>query len=194
MVEKIVISLVDQMKEERMIDLSESDNYEYALLTMIESFLTVTTTLVLGIICKQFIHTICFLVVFFTLRKRTGGYHAKKFWQCYLATVLTYFVVMKIAVPISWNLTVMCMLLGCSIIYIELIGTVNHPNVDMDIYEFRESKRTARILALSEGGIILMLIIMGFDILYVSYMSIAIILCAMLMCLAKIIKQEVKVK
>lgn len=194
MVEKIVIDLVDQMKEERMIDLSESDNYEYALLTMIESFLTVTTMLVLGIICKQFVPTICFLLFFFSLRKRTGGYHAKKFWQCYLATVLTYFVVMKIAVPLSGNLTVMCILLGCSIIFIELIGTVNHPNVDMDIYEFRESRRAARILALLEGGIILMLIIMEFDILYVSYMSIAIILCAMLMCLAKIIKQEVKVK
>ena len=194
MVEKIVIDLVNQMKEEQIIDLSEGDNYEYALLTMIESFLTIITMLILGLICKQFVHTACFLVFFFSLRKRTGGYHAEKFWQCYLATVLTYFVVMRIAAPLSGSPIAMCILLGCSIIFIELIGTVNHPNVDMDIYEFRESQRAARTLVLLEGGIILMLIIMGFDILYVSYMSIAIILCAMLMCFAKIIKQEVKVK
>lgn len=150
--------------------------------------------LVLGLICKQFVPTICFLVFFFSLRKRTGGYYAKKFWQCYLTTVLTYFMVLRVAAPLSRNPMAMYMLLGCSIILIELIGTVNHPNVDMDIYELRESKRAARTLVLLEGGMILILIIMGFDILYVSYMSIAIILCAMLMCLAKIIKQEVKVK
>lgn len=194
MIEKIAAGLVEQMKEEQIIDWSEGDHYEYALITMIESFLTVTTMLILGLICKRLFHTICFIVFFFSLRKRTGGYHAEKFWQCYLATVLTYFGVMKIAVPLSRNPIIMYSLLGCSIIFIELIGTVNHPNVDMDIYEFRESGRAARALALLEGCIILMLIIMGFDILYVSYMSIAVILCAMLMCFAKIIKQEVKVK
>lgn len=50
---------------------------------------------------------------------------------------------------------------------------------NMDIYELRESKKAARTLVLLEGGIILILIIMGCDILYVSYMSIAIILCAL---------------
>jgi accessory gene regulator B len=194
MVEKTVMDLVNQMKEEQIIDLSEGDNYEYALLTIIESFLTTTTILVWGLIYKQFVPTICFLVFFFSLRRRTGGYHAKKFWQCYLATVLTYFMVLRVAAPLSRNPITMYILLGCSIILIELIGTVNHPNVDMDIYELRESQRAARIMVLLEGGIILILIIMGFDMLYVSYMSIAIILCAMLMVFAKIIKQEVKVK
>lgn len=194
MIEKIVLNLVEQMKEEQMIDLSECDNYEYALLTIIETFLTTTTMLVLGLICKQLVPTICFLIFFFSLRKRTGGYHAKKFWQCYLATVITYFMVLRVATLLSKSPIVMYILLGCSIIFIELIGTVNHPNVDMDIYELRESQRSARALVLLESTIILMLIIMGFDMLYVSYMSTAIILCAMLMCFAKIIKQEVKVK
>lgn len=194
MIEKIVLDLVNQMKEEQIINLSEGDNYEYALLTMIESFLTITTMLLLGLICKQFVHTVCFLIVFFSLRKRTGGYHANKFWQCYLTTILTYILVMKVATLLSQKPIVMYVLLGCSIILIELIGTVNHPNVDMDVYELRESQRAARTLVLLEGSIIIMLIIMGFDMLYVSYMSIAIILCAMLMCFAKIIKQEVKVK
>lgn len=194
MVEKIVTKIVNQMKEEQIIDLSKSDNYEYALLTMIESFLTITTMLVLGLICKQFVPTICFLIFFLSLRKRTGGYHAPQFWQCYLATVLTYLVVIRVAALFSKYPTSMYILLGCSIVLIELIGTVNHPNVDMDIYEFKESQRAARTLVLLEGGIILMLIMIGFDILYVSYMSIAIVLCAMLMCFAKIIKQEVKVK
>ena len=189
-----MLNLVEQMKEEQMIDLSECDNYEYALLTIIETFLTTTTMLVLGLICKQLVPTICFLIFFFSLRKRTGGYHAKKFWQCYLATVITYFMVLRVATLLSKSPIVMYILLGCSIIFIELIGTVNHPNVDMDIYELRESQRSARALVLLESTIILMLIIMGFDMLYVSYMSTAIILCAMLMCFAKIIKQEVKVK
>lgn len=194
MVEKIVIRLVNQMKEERIINISESDNYEYALLTMIESFLTIMTMLILGLICKQFIPTVCFLIFFFSLRKRTGGYHSKKFWQCYLATVLTYLGVLEAAPLLSQNPNIMYILLACSIILIELIGTVNHPNMDMDIYELRESQKAARMLVLLDGCIILMLVIVGIDVLYVSYMSIAVILCALLMCLAKILKQEVKVE
>ena len=42
--------------------------------------------------------------------------------------------------------------------------------------------------------IIAVLVYLKADILYIGYMSVAVILCAILMCLARIIKQEVRVK
>lgn len=194
MIESLVQSLVRQMKKENIINASDGEKYEYALLTIIESSLTTATMILLGFMCKQLFQTICFLIFFYSLRKRTGGYHAKKFWLCYMSTVLTFFLVLRVTILLSRNPQIMYMLLGCSIVFIELIGTVNHPNVDMDIYELRESQKAARILVLLESGIILMLTILEFDMLYVSYMSFAIILCAILMCFAKIVKQEVKIK
>ena len=74
------------------------------------------------------------------------------------------------------------------------MGTINHPNMDMSKSELRESKKAARLLILIEVMIIAVLVYLKADLLYIGYMSVAIILCAFLMCLAKIIKQEVRVK
>ena len=74
------------------------------------------------------------------------------------------------------------------------MGTINHPNMDMDKNELRGSKKAARLLVLMEVMIIAALVYLKANTLYIGYMSMAIILCAFLMCLARIIKQEVKVK
>ena len=75
-----------------------------------------------------------------------------------------------------------------------IMGTINHPNMDMSKGELQESKKAARLLVLMEVMILVALVYLKADILYIGYMSAAIILCAFLMCLAKIIKQEVCVK
>lgn len=192
MVDKIVIKMVNLLQDDDLICPSDSEYYKYALITMIEGGITVSTILLLGFICRQIIPTVCFLVFFLSLRKRTGGFHADKFWQCYLGTIATYIVIVAIADILSDKPAVMYVLLLCSVLGIEVIGTVNHPNMDMDAFELREAKKAARTIALLEFMVIVMLIWLGVSGLYVSYMSLAIILCAALLCLAKIIKQEVK--
>ena len=79
-----------------------------------------------------------------------------------------------------------------SIILICLIGTVNHPNLDMDHYELRQSNKSARILLCLESSVIIAADSLGICKVWICYMAIAIILCAFLLCLAKILKQEVQ--
>lgn len=81
-----------------------------------------------------------------------------------------------------------------AIILICTIGAINHPNIEMNKSELQESKKAARLLVLMEVAIISILVYLDADLLYIGYMSVAIILCAFLMCLAKFIKQEVHVK
>lgn len=74
------------------------------------------------------------------------------------------------------------------------MGTINHPNIDISKSELQESKKAARLVVIMEVMIIVVLAYLKANILYIGYMSVAVILCALLMCLAKIIKQEVYVK
>lgn len=194
MVEEIVLNLVNQMEEKKMIEEGSREYYEYALIIMAERVLAVGTMLILGIIFKQFLPTVAFLIFFLSLRKRTGGYHADKFWQCYLLTIMSYIGVVQVASVLSEKCHIMYALLLLAVFVVEVIGTVNHPNIDFDENELREAKKAARLLVLIETGIIAVFAVFKMNQLYVSYMSIAIILCSSLMCLAKIIKQEVKVK
>ena len=194
MVEKMVLSLVTQMEDREIIEKSSRDYYEYALIILTEHFIAVGTMLMVGIFFEQFIPTVIFLIFFLSLRKRTGGYHADKFWQCYLATIITYIGIIQLAPVLSEKTFIMYSMLFIAVLVIEIIGTVNHPNVDMDKSEFQENQKSARLLVLIETAVIILLVIMGIDQLYVGYMSIAIILCSFLMCLARLLKQEVKVK
>ena len=188
MVEKIVMQLVTQMEERKIIEKSSRDYYEYVLITLAEHIIAVGTMLIIGMLFNQFIATIIFLVFFLSLRKRTGGYHADKFWQCY------YIGIIQVAAILSEKSYIMCVTLFFAVLIIEIIGTVNHPNIDMDKDELQENKKSARLLVLMEAAVIILLDILGMNQLYVSYMSIAIILCSLLMCVAKLLKQEVKVR
>lgn len=194
MIEKMVLNLVSQMETKKMIDRADREQYEYALVTMIERTITVGTMLLIGLVFNQFIPTICFLVFFLSLRKRTGGYHAEKFWQCYLMTVIIYIAIIQVAAVLSENLFTVYVMLSFAVLVIGAIGTVNHPNMDMDKDELLESKKAARLCVLMEVLVIVALIALKINDLYVSYMSLAVILCASLLCVAKVVKQEVKVR
>lgn len=192
MIEKLVLNLVNQMETKKMIDKADSEHYEYALITMTEYIIMVVTMLLIGAFFHQLIPTICFLVFFLSLRKRTGGYHADKFWQCYLVTVIIYVAIIQVAAVLSENPIAVYVLLSIATLVIGTIGTVNHPNMDMDKDELRESKKAARLCVLMEVSAIAALIALNFNVLYVSYMSLAVILCASLLCVAKVMRQEVK--
>lgn len=194
MIEKMVSKLVNQMEMEKIISKSSCEYYEYALIGMVEHVITVGSMLLLGLIFRQFLPTICFIMFFLFLRKRTGGFHADKFWQCYLETVIFYIAIMQIVPILCRDQAVMYAMLFLAIVLICIMGTINHPNMDMSKSELQESKKAARLAVLLEVMIIAVLVYLKADILYICYMSVAVILCAFLMCLAKIIKQEVCVK
>lgn len=194
MIEKMVLNLVSQMETKKMINEADSEHYKYALITMTEHTITVGTMLLIGLVFHQLMPTICFMVFFLSLRKRTGGYHADKFWQCYLVTVIIYVAIIQVATVLSENPVAIYALLFSAALVIGIIGTVNHPNMDMDKDELQESKKAARLCVLMEVSVIVALIALKIDNLYVSYMSLAVILCASLLCVAKVMNQEVKVK
>ena len=80
-----------------------------------------------------------------------------------------------------------------SAVLIFLFGTVNHPNMALDSEELEDLKKMARYTLCLE-----LLIIAGTyyfidNRLYVAVMSISVILCALLLVLAKILKQEARV-
>lgn len=192
MVEMIANAIVDQMEKEKILHEEMREHYLYALITTIEKWITIISILCIGVIFKQVVPMMLFLAFFLSLRKRTGGYHANSFWQCYLGTLVISISIIHIC-PILVNyMPVVYVLLVYSIVAIALIGTVNHPNLAMDYIELQESKKAARYSLILACMILTAAIVFKIGELFIYYMSVAIILCAFLLCLAKILKQEVR--
>ena len=192
MFERIAANIAKQMTEERLIGKEQEVYYIYAIVTYAEQLITVGTILLISLFIDEFVPTLFFLLFFLLLRKRTGGYHFNSFMGCYIGTVATYIIIINLNTIIVKHPYILLIALFLSIAIIGLIGTVNHPNMHMNMEELAGSKKAARILTLIEGSIIYLLYIMGADMICISSMSVAVVLCAILLCAAKIVKQEVK--
>lgn len=192
MIEKIANDLVEQMTKEKLIHKDMAERYIYVATSWMEKFIVILTIMLISIIVKMFLPTIFFLFFFLELRKRTGGYHLNKFYQCYIATIVLYLITLVMGARLVnypkwlWGILVLAM------IEIGIIGTVNHPNMHMNLEELVESKKAARMVLLLEGSIICACALLKADMIYVSYMVIAVMLCAALLCIAKILRQEVR--
>lgn len=191
MLEKLVNSIVTQMSDEKLIEESQKENYVYALLTLMEKIITVGTIIGISICMERFISTVLFLLLFLELRKRTGGFHFDNFLTCYFGTIFSYLMVVFVSELLVNNQGILFGMLTVSIGIIEWIGTVNHPNIHMTDNELARAKQAARIIVLIEAMLIFCFLTLGIEIIYIVNMSAAIILCAILLCVAKIKKQEV---
>lgn len=192
MTEKLIERTVDLMIEEQLVLEKKKEDYVYTLTCMLESIITLTTIVILSFFFKNTIHTIGFLWFFFFLRKRTGGYHAETFFGCFLSTVIIYIGLVPVCriflqyPMLRW----MMLIVTCCVIFV--IGGVNHPNMNMDKEEFESAKNSARL------ALILEIMIIGFfkwlhtAEIFVTYLSVAVLLCGILLCVAKMIGQEVK--
>ena len=112
------------------------------------------------------------------------------FFKCYVGSVILYLIT-YCSIRYTYNCYVMVILLVVSILVIGVVGTVNHPNMHMDSMELSGNRRRAIINLALETGVIIISIYIGIDKVSIGYMAMGVIQCAILLCMAKIMKQEV---
>ena len=186
MIEKMANGLADQLVEACLIEKERQEDYAYTYTCMAEKIITSGTILILSLVLKNFIPTIFFLTFFFTLRTRTGGYHADTFLKCYFGTIAVYLFTFFICNYVAVNRVSLAVLLGLSTVVIGVFGTLNNPAIHMNRHELNESKKSARAMLVLEDVLIVFFIVIRGEVIIIKYMSAAIILCATLMCFAKI--------
>ena len=154
---------------------------------LVEESLTVGTILVVIICMQEFVNGVIFLISFLALRRRTGGFHMKTFKACYVATIGTFIGVLLVK-NIMYTYSKLLLVFTCiAASYLLIVGTMNHPNIDMDKIELLASKKCARMVCIIE----LLMIIVGMQIRNFEEISImislAIILCSVSMKLAQLV-------
>lgn len=192
MTEWVIRRFVDLLLKRGLISNAEYEDFVYVLLGDAESLIVITSILLISIAIGQVVPTVAFLICFFALRKRTGGYHLDSYFKCYIGTLCLYAIITVIAY-ITFECTEI--LLGFSIVSMAIImwfGSINHPNMDMENDELQESKTMSRIIVGLEMSVIVFFKWLGGVEMIVAYVSLAIVLCAILLVLAKLTGQEVK--
>ena len=192
MVERTACGLTDSLIKEGLISKELGEWYTYSFIRIIESAISMGTILFLSILLNNTVQTILFLIFFNMLRRRTGGFHCSEFWQCYIISNLMYLLIVIGEPYVRQKETTEWLMTVLSAVWIIYVGTVNHPNVLYNTQELLRSKNLSRGILMVELIFIVSMSAIGIARVYVSYMSMGIILCAVLILFAKVFRQEVK--
>lgn len=192
MIERMVSKLVSLLLQQNMITEEQKEQYVYAMICQIETSITTLSVLAISIMIQKVIPTICFLLFFFSLRKRTGGYHLNSFRGCYIGTMCVYGITVYLCALLEQFILLLGILVGFASICVAVIGTINHPNMNMDSVEFDNAKKAARLMLGMQILVIILLSLADVNATIIIFSAFGIVLCAVLLCVAKITEQEVK--
>lgn len=193
MVNRLAEQTIERLVEKEILQKNLREEYVYVLVNIIERTFVYMALFIFAFWMRNFLPTLVFMLFFFNLRKRTGGFHAPSYIMCFGGTlILYYFLVIYIYPYFLEHPEILFYGVVLSSIIIGLIGTVNHPNMDLDRKELEGTKRTARYVLAIELICIYVSYKLNIDITYIIYGAIGIITCAVLLCVSKLIRQEVK--
>ena len=141
---KITKKLVDI----NIIDVADSELYEYGFWQGGVLFLNFLTVIFLGILSNMLLESIIFLVFYGTLRTIAGGYHARTQHACYILSILLMVVVLIMLKTFPWNTILCCILTILSISVIFILAPVQDENKLLDETEKKIFKKLSRVISL----------------------------------------------
>jgi len=178
-------------------EVGKADNeefYIYGIEIMIEKVLTYSVLLILALYFKLLIPSLLFVAFFILLRGYAGGYHAKTYTGCFIGTVGMYIACSQVVMPIFLKEEILLFVgLAITITLVLILAPVNHPNLDLNLNEIKKCKNGVEIVLVIEVALILGGILLSVNEVYIVFPLLGMMMCAILLVIAKIIKQEVKV-
>lgn len=183
MVYEIAQRLTGKLQKTNRISSCEYEKFVYVIESDIEALITLTSIMIISVVIGNVIQTLCFLIFFFMLRKRMGGFHLKKYWQCYIGTLCIYVFIshiMENAHNYREHIVVMTIFAALIIIY---IGGMYHPNLQLTKDEKDDLKVMSRVTCGIQLVIILFLDWLNIFGDIMLYLCMAVVLCAILLLL-----------
>ena len=171
----------------------EKDRCRYIIVVKTEQLLTLLVLLLGACFFRKVIPTVLFLLFFWQIRKKSGGYHMKNFQRCFVGSVCIYIIWVKLLAPfLIMQREAGYGLFAASVLILEGIGAVNHPNMDWTKEEYAAGKQMTRESVLFEVAVIGATVLLGADEECVMYMMFGVILSAVLLLLAKVTGQDAR--
>jgi len=138
----------------------EREIYDYYFEIMLSTIINALFLVVFGIVFKNFINTLLFMIGFIIFRMVSGGFHASSHLKCFftLAAVFSVLILTLEFVPISWLNILTILFLLASTLLIYFISPVEHKNNPLDEKTKQKLKKRAQILSIVVSIIIIILI------------------------------------
>lgn len=155
--------LTEKFIERHIIDSSKKEIYIEGLNLILSDIINFSLILIIGALTKSFILSLLYLIVFWNVRKFSGGFHAKTYMVCRTATIGTYLLIWLLYSVLN-SYHIVCVII-CSIIALAtmlLFAPIRHPNKELTLGEIKANKLFSVIATLFFIVISVILIIIGY--------------------------------
>ena len=153
---------VRQFINRQIISPDKKEIYKTGLNLIIADIINFTLVLAIGVITKSFISGCIYLIMFWTLRRFSGGFHAKTYGVCRLVTLGTYILILLISRIID-NYLLICTFICDLITIITMIvfAPIRHPNKELTENEVKANKLFSVVVTIFYVTISIILTIIG---------------------------------
>lgn len=165
--DKLIKRMTDYYIKKDHIPKEDRKVYEYGFHLIFSDIINFSMILILGALLHQLVSSIVFLVTLCSVRQFTGGFHAKKYWICRTAMIITFLSVIIASVITTEyrHLQFVCILLNIlDIILICIFAPIEHINKPLDSMQKKTNKQRAIILSALFSMASIILIIMDIHI------------------------------
>ncbi len=174
------------------IEQENEEKYIYGVEVVIEKLITYGVLLILALSLKILVPSVLFVLFFALLRGYTGGFHARTYLGCFISTILMYLCCCQVIAPflIKEKLYIIPGIIISSI-FILLFAPINNPDLNLSAKEIKRCKIGTKLVLMLEVISIAMGIYSGISTVYIVFPFLGIVMCAVLLIVAKIIQREV---
>jgi len=160
--EKLSCKFTEILLKRHIIDAEKQYIYKIGFELIFADIINIIIILFIGVIVNTFAYSLIYLALFWTVRRFSGGYHAKTYTVCRTATVGIYILIVILSKIINtgcpWAV-IICNV--ATIITMMLLAPVKHPNKQLTQKEVKANKLFALITSLF--FVILSLILINID-------------------------------
>lgn len=158
---KLSLWLVERLYKKATISSEYKEVYIYGLELIFSFIISTSIIITIGIVLRQLISAVTFLITFIIIRQYTGGYHATTYFMCKFYTISCFLVSVLLANIITVPKNAFLVLLFFGTIIICLFGPIENPHKPLTLKEKKKYK-TIGLLLYSIWSLI------GFQISYTS--------------------------
>lgn len=187
----MVADFVDFLIRSHALEEKYREDSIYGLTLVFEKLIVCMVLFILSFLLGKFWEGVVFTVCFLMLRQTTGGFHAKSFPGCFIGSIATVVLTLEVFVPLLAKYMILFgVTLVISIICILIFAPVNHPDLMLTLEEQRKNRNWSRGILFMEMAAAGVGILLKME--WQQYIRMAIIICAVFIVAAKLIRQEVR--
>lgn len=115
MIEKSAKYFTEKLVSKKLVRNEDRDIYQYGIEVLLSTAINIMLLLVIGIITKTVLLSICHFLILATVRTLTGGYHASTYLKCEIVGCVTYITIVLCLEKVTQIFCVSNWLIVCSL-------------------------------------------------------------------------------